>query len=322
MSQSALFPGGFLLARLFALTPYVLAAAWGGMAPTQALMLGCLLELAFPQGTDPMRLAVRHLTCWGTMLFLQPDPFAWWMAPLWVLLIAGTHAWWVGRPRVAGLFMALLLLPAIADVVQRTDPAAAVASAGARNPWVAQVDAQDFGKRIRHHGVSLVLPSRAEPMPLEGSWRAQSRGAGLLCIALGLGLYLSRRRKLIYLVVGLAPLGLAYALLRPPMTQNLWLMPVDGGWQVLTIAWPELSFSVREPLPQEIRPSAAIATVERGPLLAPRQTGDEGILPLLLHWADAIADPKGSFEPELGQAPAILRWEIDSHGLLVLKALL
>lgn len=291
------------------------------MAPTQALMLGCLLELVFPHGTDPKRLAVRHLISWGTMLFLLPDPFAWWIAPSWVLLIAATHVWWVGRPRVAGLLMALLLLPAVADVIYRSDPAAAVTSAGARNPWVAHTAVPSFGKRISHQGVHLVLPFRAEPMLLEGSWQARSRGVGLLSIALGVGLFLSRRKP-IWLVIGLIPLGLAYGSLRPPSTQDLWLKPGDGDWQVLTISWPELSFSARAPLPMERRPTVAIATVDRGPLLAPKDLGDEGILPLLRHWADAIADPNENLEPELGSTPALLRWELDSRGLLVLRALL
>lgn len=291
------------------------------MAPTQALMLACLLELLFPQGTDAKRLAVRHIVCWGTLLFLLPDPFVWWLAPLWTLLIAATHVWWVGRPRVASLLMVGLLLPALVDVIQRTDPAAAVSSAGARNPWVSQEVFHDFGRRVSHQGIPLVLPSRAEPMPLLGSWKAQMRGAGLLALAVGLGLTLSRRRKPVWLGVGLAPLGLAYVLLRPPSTQDLWLQAGEGEWQVLSISWPELRYTERAPLPTEARPSEAIASVERGPLLAPKESGEEGILPLLRHWADATADPKENLEPDLGPTPANLRWEMDSRGLLVLRAL-
>ena len=291
------------------------------MAPTQALMLACLLELLFPKGTDPKRLAVRHLACWGTMLCLLPDPFVIWQAPLWLLLVAGTHTWWAGRPQVAGLLMALLLLPAMVDVIQRSDPAAAVASAGSRNPWVAQQSAEAYGQRIQHEGIRFVLPNRAAPMPLLGSWKAQSRGAGLLGLVIVLGLLLSLRKKPIWLAVGLAPIGLAYVLLRPPSAQDLWLMPGAGEWQVLSIRYPELRFTARAPLPSEDLPSEAVATVERGPLLAPKESGEEGILPLLRHWADVKADPNESFEAETGPTPAILRWELDSQGLLVLRAL-
>lgn len=296
------------------------------MAPTQALFLACLLELLHPKGTLALRLGVRHLACWGTMLFLLPDPFQWWLAPAWVLVIAGTHPWWVKSPRVAAVLSAVLLLPALVDVIQRMDPAASVATAGARNPWVAQGSTQDFGKRMVLQEISFVVPSTAAPYPLLGNWKSRSRGFGLLAIALSWGLVLSRRQKRLWLGVGLIPVGLAWMLLPPPSSQDLWLQIDKADWQILSFQWPQddaarLKVVPRRPLPGESLPTDAIAVVERGPLLAPKESGDEGILPLLRHWADATADPNQDFAPSSGALSANFRWEIDSQGLLVLRAL-
>jgi len=297
------------------------------MAPTQALFAACLLELLNPKGTRALRLAVRHLACWGTMLFLLPDPFLWWLAPAWVLVIAGTHAWWVKSPRVAAVLTTVLLLPALVDVIQRMDPAASVAAAGARNPWVAQANTQDFGMRVVLPEISFVVPSTAAPKPLLGNWKSRTRGAALLVIALMGGLVLSRRQKHLWLGVGLLPVGLAWMLLRPPSSQDLWLQIGEADWQILTFLWPQddatpLHVFPRHRLPGESLPSDAMAMVERGPLLAPKESGEEGILPLLRHWADATADPNQEFAPSNGSLPAHFRWEIDSQGLLVLRALL
>jgi len=321
---------GSLFARFFALGPYALAAVWSGMAPTQALMLALLLELLSPAGTQPLRMAVRHFVLWGVLLLLLPDPFAWWLAPAWCLLLVGTHRWWSQSSRLAGLLAAILLLPALLDVIARLDPSHAVTSAGVRNPWVAQPGHENYGARLELAGMGIVIPASAEPLALQASAKERARALGFLAVSMLLLLALSRRRHPAANLVGLLPLVLAYALFRPAQNQSLWLqVQEDGDWQVLTFSWPleveegsgKLIYEQRAPVAGDLWPTAAVATVERGPLLAPKESGEEGILSLLRHWADARIDPGESFGTENVPSATKSSWEIDSRGVLVLRAL-
>jgi len=323
-------PSGFHCARLFGLAPYALAAVWDGMAPTQALMAAMLLEMLFPAGTHPLRMAVRHLALWATLLFLLPDPFVWWLAPAWCGVLCLSHRWWSQSPRIAGGVVAILLLPALFDVTLRLDAANAVSAAGARNPWVAYAEVQSYGQRLEFSGIGIVIPAQAAPFPLTGSWKAQTRALGFLACAILLLLAISRRRHPAVHLLALLPVLLAYALLRPPLAQSLWVQIAgEEDWQVLTFSWPlerdqssgQLLFDQRRPGAEELRPLEPVATVERGPLLAPKESGEEGILTLLRHWADAKIDPDQSLSTEKVPPATKSSWEIDSRGVLVLRAL-
>ena len=329
-------PRGVFPVRLIALVPYGLAALWQGIAPSQALMIAWVLELLFPVGTLAWNLAVRHLSLWGTLWFLLPDPFPLWLAPAFTLLLVLAHPWWRERPRVAGVMVAVLLLPAMVDVVLRMDPGNSAASAGVRDFWVARSDRKEYGELVTVtldpaalDSIALVVPPRFTPWPLTADRKSRMRAGGLLLCAAVLALFLGRRRPVGWVLLSLLPVVVAGILLRPGPALDLWIASPEGEWQVLPLRLPlaemaweqEGRLSLRRPFAGEAHPAEALSWIERGALQAPQKGGDPAFWPFLRHWAEAAIDPRQPSTAGLQDFSVVRRWEIDRQGHLSLRLL-
>lgn len=338
MSRTAADPRAFLLFRSCALLPYAAAAAGLHLAPTQALLLGLVLELMFASGTKPWNLAARHLCLWGTLLFLLPDAFPFWLAPLVTILLALTHRWWGHQPRLAALWVVVLALPAMVDMLARLDPDTEVANAAARNPWLALESHTAFGAwaQLPHPAedlrLDLVIPSRLQPWPLQADQGSRYRAGALVLLAFLVALWLSRRSSPVWVPLYLAPVLLTWALTLPRTSLQIWVPQADGNWQLLTLDEATRSALLQEgpgetalellsPGSAVSRPGKAVSWVERGALIAPRAGGDPAYWPFLRHWSDARLEPgQRSKASGVGwQSPR--RWEIDAQGHFILRPL-
>jgi hypothetical protein len=338
LNSPAAVPRLFLPLRFCALLPYAAAAAGFGLAPTQALLLGCVLELMFPAGTKALHLAMRHLCLWATLLFLLPDAFPLWLAPLTIILVATTHRWWLQRPRLAALWVVVLALPAMVDMLKRLEPETEVAAAAARNPWLEQGAHTDFGTlahlQLPGSGapMDLVIPTRLQPWPLQADQASRLRSGGLVLLALLLTLALIRRRSPRWIPLYLAPVLLTWLLTMPRTSLQIWIPASDGSWHLLNLDLATRA-ELREAdaggldlrpslLPAEsVKPEEAVSWVERGALIAPKAGGDQAYWPLLRHWADSRLAPDQRAKASGPGLHSSRRWEIDARGHLILRPL-
>lgn len=334
MNEEASPSRGFLVARALCLLPYALVMAWPTLGATHALMLGLLGELLFPQSTRPLPMAVRHFVCWSLLRFAAPDPFAWWWGCLFLVLLVGSHRWWAGRPRLCGLLAALWLLVPLLDMGMRLDPESPE-GAGRRNPWSAQVGTSQAGTVVlldapvlAEAPVPLVLPERAQPWYLLAGAKGKGRVGLILGFALVFGLIVTRRPAPFQMAM-VFPLVLGVFLLRGGGSAEIWLTEDGERWQVLELDFPLPALEDGKPAtlhaefasPHGPTPGAPVSWVARGPLIAPEEGGEASAWPFLTHWADAKPQP-GQFQHlESGSRLGVRRWEIDSEGVLVLRAL-
>lgn len=328
-------PGfAFLLARLPGLAPYVLVVLWPALGATHALMLGMVGELLFPRATKPIPMAARHFLCWSILRQAAPDVYPWWWGLVVLALFIGTHRFWLPRPRLCGALVAILLCTPLLDMGMRLDPAQ-VEGAGRRNPWnpqsvvshsgpVVKLDAAVLSPRPVH----VVLPPRALPWYLLAGPKGQGRVALILGLAVLLSFAVAGKRAPFQAAL-VFPLVLGWFLLRPTGEATLWLTGPDGRWQVLELDLPLQAGedgaipSLRAEFRPESSPTpgAAVSWVARGPLIAPEEGGEPSAWPLLTHWADAKPHPGQFAQLEMGTRLGSRRWEIDAHGVLVLRAL-
>ncbi|MGB0952540.1 MAG: hypothetical protein ACPG31_04905 [Planctomycetota bacterium] len=334
MKESA-NPGiAFLCARLPGLAPYALVVFWPALGATHALMLGLVGELLFPRATRPLPLAVRHFVCWTILLQAAPDPYPWWWGLLALTLFTATHRYWNTRPRLCGVLVALLVAVPLADMGMRLD-LQQVEGAGSRNPWNPQSSISQSGPVVLLDApvlspkpVHVVLPPRATPWYLLAGGKGQGRVALILGFALTFAL-LTAAKRAPFQAAMVFPLILGWFLLRPANEATLWLSGPDGRWQVLELDLPleagpdqEVPALKAEFIPEgSPHPGAAVSWAVRGPLIAPAEGGEPSAWPLLTHWADAKPHPGHFAQLELGSRIGSRRWEIDSDGVLVLRAL-
>lgn len=334
MSEPEDVSRAFLPARALCLAPYALVLAWPSLGATHALMLGLLGELLFPRHTEAVALIMRHFVAFSILRMAAPDPFPWWWGMAFLALICLTHAHWSTRPRLCAWMAAALLVTPLADMWMRLDPEQ-VEGAGSRNLWMARGVEVEAGtvalldaEVLHPEPFLVVLPQRPAPWYLHAGASGKGRVGLILGFALVFGLIVARKPGPFQLAL-LFPWVLGTFLLRPGTEAEVWLGGVDGRWQVLTLELPLAPGASGDPPvlraefppPRTPEPGPAVSWVLRGPLSAPKEGGEGRFSPLLTHWADARPAPEQFGLLESGLRLGARQWEIDSEGVLVLRAL-